>query len=191
VAQLGFMSAFAELALSLQQCDARCAGGWRSARGSKHSPLLRLPRGSHFPATPKVKAVFVKAGIQGEKGSNVEVAWDLADPFAQSLVLRAYLAASGELTDDIRAAQVTHFVLARGPGRLSATSPASLSDGLPSSVVGEIESERGKLLDIAVEDDPVPRCWPVYAQTSKGVASACSTPVPSSGPTFVPGMVLT
>src|SRR5829696_4285178 len=52
-----------------------------------------------------VDAVFVKAGFKGEASSGVDVAWDMGDPLAQSLVLRAYVAANDEPADDVRAAK--------------------------------------------------------------------------------------
>src|SRR5262245_7114198 len=54
-----------------------------------------------------VKALFVEAGIQRGRGAGTEIAFDLADPLAQALVLRAYLATVSELHTDARAAPVT------------------------------------------------------------------------------------
>jgi hypothetical protein len=44
-----------------------------------------------------VKALFFEAGLKGGLGGGKEIAWDFADPLAQVVVLRAYLATVGDL----------------------------------------------------------------------------------------------
>jgi hypothetical protein len=117
----------------------------------------------------KVKAVFAEAGLKREANPGVQVAWDMGDPLAQSLVLRAYLAANDELADDVRAAKVTQFVLARGPGRLSPAS-ASLERILPKTVASEIEAEAQKQMATAAATGDDPTYWPAYSRTANGLA---------------------
>lgn len=69
-------------------------------------------------ANATVKALFFEAGMSGGGGGGAEITYDLVDPLAQALVLRAYLATVGELRTDARAAPVTDFTLARGRGGL-------------------------------------------------------------------------
>jgi hypothetical protein len=116
-----------------------------------------------------VDAVFVKAGFKGEASSSVDVAWDMGDPLAQSLVLRAYVAANDELADDVRAAQVNQFVLAQGPGNLLPPS-ASLENVLPATAASEIEAEGQKQRERATEAGDDPTYWPAYSTTANGLA---------------------
>src|SRR6266516_5264112 len=48
-------------------------------------------------ANASVKALFFEAGFKGGLGAGKEIAYDLVDPLAQVLILRAYLATVGEL----------------------------------------------------------------------------------------------
>jgi hypothetical protein len=124
-------------------------------------------------ANAKVNAVFLDAGIEFGRGGGAEIAWDLADPLAQVLVLRAYLATVGELHTDAAEAHVTDFVLARGRGGLvqpvsGLTSDSPVWGGLPPYVVAEIEDERERLKSIKVGLFNVPGeilYWPTYAIT--------------------------
>jgi hypothetical protein len=122
----------------------------------------------------KVKAVFVEAGVQGGRGRGAEIAYDVGDPLAQALVLRAYLAEVGELHDDARLAPMTDFVLARGRGGLVqpihvADSPVWHEAGIAPDVVTEIAAEQHRQAAIGTGADPEPLYWAAYANTDRGL----------------------
>jgi hypothetical protein len=125
-------------------------------------------------ANAQVKAVFVEAGIQGGRGRGAGIAYDLGDPLAQALVLRAYLATVGELHDDARLAPMTDFVLARGRGGLVpplhvADSPVWHEAGIAPDVVAEIAAEQQRQAAIGTGADPEPLYWAAYANTDRGL----------------------
>jgi hypothetical protein len=119
---------------------------------------------------PKVKAIFVEAGLEGSAASGPDISWDMANPLAQALVLRVFLAVNGELANDVHGARSTAFVLARGPGLLSHPDSASLADGLPLDVAEDIKAEQERQMAIALDDHAAPRYWPSYARTESGLA---------------------
>jgi hypothetical protein len=109
-------------------------------------------------ANASAAALFLQAGIQRGRGGATEIAYDLADPLAQVLVLRAYLATVGELHTDARSAPVTDFVLARGRGGLIrphdvADSPLWQEGGISPDVVTEIAAEQASRLEGQTGDD--------------------------------------
>lgn len=119
-----------------------------------------------------VTALFFEAGIRGGRGGGTEIAWDLADPLAQVLVLRAYLATVGELHTDARSAPVTDFVLARGRGGI--VQPTQIADshlwherGISPGVVTEIAAEQRRQASIGTGADPEPLYWAAYANTDR------------------------
>jgi hypothetical protein len=123
----------------------------------------------------KVRALFVEAGVQGAGVTGADVGYDLGDPLAQALVLRAYLANSGELRINTRAAPVTDFTLARGDGDL--ISPQDVLDnsswkrhGVPAEVVAEIAAEQHRQSVIATSEDPYPLYWVTYVRSESGLA---------------------
>jgi hypothetical protein len=125
-------------------------------------------------ANASVKALFLEAGIQRGRGGGAEIEWDLADPLAQVLVLRAYLATVGELHTDARSAPVTDFVLARGRGGLVqplhvADSPLWHEGGISPGVVTEIAAEQRRQAAIGTGPDPEPLYWPAFANTDRGL----------------------
>jgi hypothetical protein len=125
-------------------------------------------------ASAAVNVLFFQAGIQGGLGGDKEVDWDLTDPLAQVLVLRAYLATMGELHTDARSAPVTDFVLARGQGGLVkprhvANSPLWQESGIPPDVVTEIAAEQRRQARIGAPDDYEPVYWAGYANTDRGL----------------------
>jgi hypothetical protein len=122
----------------------------------------------------KVSAVFLDAGIELGRGGHAEIAWDLADPLAQVLVLRAYLATVGELHTDARSAPMTDFVLARGPGRLVRPLDVDNSQlwhegGMSPGVVTEIAAEQQRQAAIGTSADPAPLYWAASANTDRGL----------------------
>jgi hypothetical protein len=126
-------------------------------------------------ANASVKALFLEAGVKRGREGNVEIDWDLADPLAQVLVLRAYLATVGELHTDARSAPVTDFVLARGLGGLVqpqhvADSPLWHDGGVSPGVVTEIADEQRRQASIGTSADPEPLYWAAYANTDRGLA---------------------
>jgi hypothetical protein len=125
-------------------------------------------------ANASMKAVFVNAGVQGGGSEGTEIAYDLGDPLAQVLVLRAYLASKGELAADARSTPVTDFALARGSGGL--IQPHDVEDGLiweergiASDVAGEIAAEQHRQAAISTAEDPYPLYWVAYAKTDRGL----------------------
>ena len=142
-------------------------------------------------ASASVKALFLQAGFKGGRGGGAEIAWDLADPLAQVLVLRAYLATAGDLHADARSAPVTDFVLARGRGGLVqphavADSPLWHDGGISPGVVTEIAAEQHTQAAMGTGADPEPLYWAAYANTERGLvvsllgdASLIGTDVPS------------
>ena len=125
-------------------------------------------------ANAEVQAVFVKAGVKRGHGGGAEITYDLADPLSQVLVLRAYLAAAGELHADARSAPATDFVLARGPGGLVqphnvAESPTWGSRGVALEVVAEIADEQHRQAALGSGPDPAPLYWAAFAATDDGL----------------------
>jgi hypothetical protein len=125
-------------------------------------------------ANASVKALFLEAGIKGGRGGGVEIEWDVADPLAQVLVLRAYLATVGELLTDARSAHATDFVLARGRGGLVqplhvADSPLWHERGILPGVVTEIAAEQESQAAIGTSADPQPLYWAAFADTDRGL----------------------
>jgi hypothetical protein len=125
-------------------------------------------------ANANVSAIFLDAGIELGRGGRAEIAFDLADPLAQVLVLRAYLATVGELHTDARSAPVTDFVLARGRGGLVvpldvANSPLWDEGGISPGVVTEIAAEQHRQAAIGTSADPEPLYWATYANTDRGL----------------------
>lgn len=125
-------------------------------------------------ADAKIKALFLEAGVKGGRGGGVEVEWNLADPLAQALVLRAYLATVGELHTDARSAPVTDFVLARGRGALirpSDVADSALWDAneVSPDVVTEIAAEQRRQASLGTGADPEPLYWAAYASTDRGL----------------------
>jgi len=125
-------------------------------------------------ANAAVKALFLEAGIKGGRSGGAEIAWDLADPLAQVLVLRAYLATVGELHTDARLAPVTDFVLARGQGGLIqphhvGDSPLWHQGGVSPGVVTEIAAEQHRQAAIGTGADPEPLYWACYANMDRGL----------------------
>jgi hypothetical protein len=125
-------------------------------------------------ANASVKALFLEAGIKGGRGGGAEIAWDLTDPLAQVLVLRAYLATVGELHTDARSAPMTDFVLARGRGGL--VQPRHVADrsvwqaaGISPDVMTEIADEQQRQAAIETGPDPEPLYWAAYANTDRGL----------------------
>ncbi|MCX5327872.1 MULTISPECIES: hypothetical protein [unclassified Streptomyces] len=121
-----------------------------------------------------VKALFLDAGISRGHGGNVEIAWDVADPLPQALVLRAHLATAGELQADARSAPMTDFVLARGQGGiiqpLHVADSSFWSEGEVSpGVVSEIVAEQQRQAAIGTSADPEPLYWAAYANTDRGL----------------------
>jgi hypothetical protein len=119
-----------------------------------------------------VKALFAEAGLKRGWGGNVEVAWDLGDPLAQVLVLRAYLSTVDALYTDARSAPMTDFVLARGPGGLVhrdhvADSPLWSEGGISPAVVAEIATEQRRQTSLGTDPDPVPQYWAAYANAER------------------------
>lgn len=122
-----------------------------------------------------VKALFFEAGIQGDLGDASEIQWDVTDPLAQALILRAYLASAGELHSDARSAPVTDFVLVRGQGGL--VSPygdtrSVLEDekGISPEVAAEIAAEQEWQASIGTTGtESKHRYWPAYARTDGGL----------------------
>jgi hypothetical protein len=125
-------------------------------------------------ANAEVQAIFVKAGVKRGRGSGEEVTYDLADPLAQVLVLRACLATAGELRTDVRSAPATDFVLARGAGGLVqpnkvAESPIWSSRGVPPEVVAEIADEQHRQAALGTGPDPEPLYWAALAASDYGL----------------------
>jgi len=125
-------------------------------------------------ANASAAALFLQAGIQRSRGGATEIAYDLADPLAQVLVLRAYLATVGELHTDARSAPVTDFVLARGRGGLIRPHEAADSllwqeGGISPDVVTEIAAEQARQAAIGTGDHPEPLYWPTYTNTARGL----------------------
>jgi hypothetical protein len=126
-------------------------------------------------ANATVKALFVEAGIQGSHGDASEIQWDVTDPLAQALILRAYLATAGELHSDARSAPVTDFVLVRGPGGLvlpfdDTRSVLENEKGISPDVAAEIAAEQEWQATIGITGtDPKHRYWPAYANTDGGL----------------------
>jgi hypothetical protein len=125
-------------------------------------------------ANAKVNAIFLEAGIELGRGGGAEIAWDLADPLAQVLVLRAYLATVGELHAAARSAPMTDFVLARGRGGLVppvdvAESPLWHEAGISPGVVAEIAAEQRRQAAIGTSAHPEPLYWAAYANTDRGL----------------------
>lgn len=125
-------------------------------------------------ANASVKALFLEAGIKRGHGGNVDIAWDLADPLPQVLVLRAHLATVGELHTDARSAPVTDFVLARGRGGLVqplhvVDSPLWHEHGIEPDVVTEIAAEQRRQAAIGTSADPEPLYWAAFANTDRGL----------------------
>jgi hypothetical protein len=125
-------------------------------------------------ANASVSALFFEAGIQGGLGGSEEVAWDLHDPLAQALVLRACLATVGELHTDARSAPVTDFVLARGRGGLVqphdvADSPLWHERGISPDVVAEIAAEQRRQAGVDTGEGYAPLYWAAYANTDRGL----------------------
>jgi hypothetical protein len=121
-----------------------------------------------------VTAVFAEAGVELGRGGGGEVAWDLGDPLAQALVLRAHLATVGELHTDARSAPATDFALARGHGGLVqpsdvAASPIWREHGILPGVVTEIAAEQRRQAAIGVGADPHPLYWAAFAGTDRGL----------------------
>ncbi|WP_371550455.1 hypothetical protein OG266_34305 [Streptomyces sp. NBC_00554] len=121
-----------------------------------------------------MKALFLDAGIKRGHGGSVNMAWDLIDPLPQALVLRAHLAAAGEVHTDARSAPVTDFVLARGRGGIA--QPPQLADsplwgevGVSPSVVTEIAAEQRRQAAIGTSGDPAPLYWAAFANTDRGL----------------------
>lgn len=121
-----------------------------------------------------MKALFLEAGIKGGRGGGAEIAWDLTDPLAQALVLRAYLATAGELHTDARSAPMTDFVVARGRGGL--VQPHCVADpsvwqavGISPDVVAEIADEQQRQAAIETGPDPEPMYWAAYTNTDRGL----------------------
>jgi len=134
-------------------------------------------------ANAKVNAIFLEAGIELGRGGRAEIAWDLGDPLAKVLVLRAYLATVGELHTDARSAPMTDFVLARGRGGLVhpddvASSPAWHEGGISPGVVAEIAAEQRRQAAIGTNRyfrpsaDTAPLYWAVYANTDRGLVAS-------------------
>jgi hypothetical protein len=126
-------------------------------------------------ANAKVSAVFLDAGIELGGGGQTEVAWDLADPLAQVLVLRAYLATAGELHTDPRSTPMTDFVLARGRGGLVpphdvGSSPTWSASGVSAGAVAEIAAEQHRQAAMGTSADPAPLYWAAYANTDTALA---------------------
>jgi hypothetical protein len=125
-------------------------------------------------ANAKVNTIFAEAGIERGHGGRAEIAWDLGDPLAKVLVLRAYLATVGELHTDARSAPMTDFVLARGRGGLVypddvASSPLWREGGTSPGVVTEIAAEQQRQAAIGTAADPKYLYWPAYANTDRGL----------------------
>jgi hypothetical protein len=126
-------------------------------------------------ANATVKALFFEAGIQGNRGNSAEIQWDVTDPLAQALIIRAYLATAGELHSDARSAPVTDFVLVRGPGGLVppfADTRSALENkrGISPDVATEIAAEQESQAAIGTTGaDPKHRYWPAYANTDGGL----------------------
>ena len=118
----------------------------------------------------EVQAVFVKAGVKRGRGGGEGITYDLADPLAQVLVLRACLASVGELHTEARSAPATDFVLARGPGGLVqphhiADSPLWSSRGVAPEVVTEIADEQRRQAALGTGPHPEPLYWAAFAAT--------------------------
>lgn len=125
-------------------------------------------------ASAAVKALFFEAGFKGGIGGAKEIQWDLGDPLAQVLVLRAYLATTGDLETDARSAPVTDFVMARGQGglvqpHLVAASPLWHQSRVSPEVVGEILAEQQRQAAIGTTADPKPLYWPAFANSDRGL----------------------
>ena len=125
-------------------------------------------------ANAKINAVIADAGVEIGRGGNREIAWDLGDPLAKALVLRACLATVGELHTDARTAPVTDFVLARGQGGL--VYPNDVADssrwteaGITADMGDEIATEQGRQAAIGTSSDPQPLYWATYANTARGL----------------------
>jgi hypothetical protein len=125
-------------------------------------------------ADASVKALFFEAGFKGGLAGGKEVQWDLADPLAQVLVLRAYLTTAGDLHTNARSAPMTDFVLARGQGGLVVPthvtdSPLWHESGVSPDVVAEIAAEQERQARIGTTADPLPLYWAAYSNTEEGL----------------------
>ena len=127
-------------------------------------------------ANAKVKAVFAEAGVDVSGESGQVVTYDVADPLAQVLILRANLDADKALHRDPVEASVTDFVLARGSGGL--ITPAELRAGtvgpgaevIPPEAAEELLAEHRSQVAISTEEDTNPTYWGGYVATQHGLA---------------------
>ena len=127
-------------------------------------------------ASAGFQAVVVSAGIEGVGVDAAEVRYDMADPQAQALVLRACLQGLAVLDDDPRAATVADFAVARGPGGII---PGFEVDQLDSrgwadsdvslEVRTEIVQAREEQVRWATASEPAPSYWVCYIHTPRGL----------------------
>ncbi|HEY3089760.1 MAG TPA: hypothetical protein VGJ59_17050 [Jatrophihabitantaceae bacterium] len=160
--------AYPNFYLNVQRIDQRFQGYLGSIREFNQSVEKSVEPNA------KVKTVFLEAGVNVGRGTGAEIAYDLAKPLAQALVLRAYLATVGELQTDARSAPVTDFVLARGRGALIqpndvADSPQWQEGGISPEVAAEIETEQRRQAKHGTGADPEPLYWATYANTDRGL----------------------
>ena len=122
------------------------------------------------------QAVVASAGIQTASLGANEVRYDMADPQAQALVLRACLQELQVLDEDPREATVADFALARGHGGLipgfevdQLDSRGWAESGIPRDVGSEIVKAREEHVRWATASDPAPFYWVGYVRTAKGL----------------------
>jgi hypothetical protein len=125
----------------------------------------------------ELTALFAKASGQMETKGGTAVEYDLDQPLAQALVLRAYLAAIELLRTDVRSAPGMSYVLARGPGGIAYPDrddkwAASIAAWVPADVRDEVLTEHERRLGIRRTDDSHPEYWPSFARTSSGIVVA-------------------
>jgi hypothetical protein len=115
--------------------------------------------------------------VSREAGGETSVEYDLTDPLAKALLLRAFLADKGWLKTDLKAAEEMSFVLARGPGGVTYPNrderyKLHIAAWVPADVADELLAEHARRLGIHRGDDSNPEYYPSFVQNSAGIAVA-------------------